>query len=399
VNPRRAVPSNALKDGLTLSVVLTTVLLLGACGGGSRSDESDAGGPLPGPGASVRTVVVTDSLDQPTDVVAAPDGALWVTERTGLVRAVDPGRGVVADRPVLDLTDQVLADGGEQGLLGLAVAPDGSSLVVDFVAPGGQNGVTTVLSIPLSGGRADLDGATTLLSVDQPFANHNGGGVRFGPDGMLYVGLGDGGDQGDPQGNGQSLNTPLAKILRIDPTDGSAPDDNPFAGAGAAAGADPRTWHSGLRNPWRFSFDARGALWIGDVGGSEREELNRVDPGVSGANFGWQVREGTLATGTRGSADGFVGPIAEFDHEDGWCSIIGGVVVPDDAPVLGGAYVFGDNCQSTLWAIPNALEVGTAATASPLADADVSSLTSISVIDSTVYVLTLDGEIRRVVAR
>jgi len=345
----------------------------------------------------VQTVVVVDSLDQPTDVVAAPDGGLWVTERTGLIRAVDPVDGVVADRPVLDLTDEVLADGGEQGLLGLAVAPDGSSLVVDFVAPGGKNGVTTVLSIPLSKGRTDLEGATTLLSVDQPFANHNGGGIRFGPDGMLYVGLGDGGDQGDPQGNGQSLDTPLAKILRIDPTDGSAPDDNPFAGA--AESADPRTWHSGLRNPWRFSFDATGALWIGDVGGSEREELNRVDPRVSGANFGWQVREGTLATGNEGSTDGFVDPIAEFDHEDGWCSIIGGVVVPDDAPVLGGAYVFGDNCQSTLWAIPDALEVGAAATASPLAGTEVSSLTSISVIDTTVYVLTLDGELRQVVAR
>jgi glucose/arabinose dehydrogenase len=188
--------------------------------------------------------------------------------------------------------------------------------------------------------------------VDQPYANHNGGQLQFGPDGLLYVGLGDGGSEGDPERVGQDLSSPLAKILRIDPRPRggapySVPASNPFAGR---PGARPETFAYGLRNPWRFSFDRRtGALWIGDVGQSRFEEVDAVPlAGADGADFGWSAREGDARFNTDQHAPGAVEPVLTYTHDDG-CSVTGGYVVRDPSlPRLRGRYVYGDYCAGEL---------------------------------------------------
>jgi len=340
---------------------LVTALLAigGACSSGGRdpaaapSSTSAAGG-LPTP--SVHLTAVGDGFDQPIAIAPAPDGAgLWIAERTGRIWSLPDGGG--ARVLVLDLSDRVLADGQEQGLLGMAVDPSKTLLVVNFVDRRGENGTTNISRFPIRSTPIDPDSGRVLFSVRQPFSNHNGGQVTFGPDGKLYAGLGDGGGQGDPSGNGQSLSTPLGKILRMEVATGEAPSDNPFVGR---AGAEPRIWSYGLRNPWRFSIDPdTGDLWIGDVGGDRREEIDRLTGGGDrkvggrGANLGWQLREGTLDTDADGDRTALVDPLADFRHEEGWCAIIGGVSVANGASGLPvGTHVFGDQCKDSLWEIP-----------------------------------------------
>ncbi len=239
--------------------------------------------------------------------VRTGDDSLYVTEQSGRVRAIRDGR--LAARPVLDLTADTTA-AGEQGLLGLAFAPDGAHLYVDYTD---RSGDTHIDEFAMNGLVADPASRRNLLVVDQPQPNHNGGQLAFGPDGYLYIGLGDGGaadDEGPghaPGGNGQSLETLLGKILRIDPTPTASapytvPADNPFVGT---SGAKPEIWAYGLRNPWRFSFDAdTGDLWIGDVGQNEWEEVDHA-PATNGRdagrgdNFGWNRLEGTHRTAAR----------------------------------------------------------------------------------------------------
>ncbi|MCZ7534910.1 MAG: PQQ-dependent sugar dehydrogenase [Acidimicrobiia bacterium] len=202
-----------------------------------------------------------------------------------------------------------------------------------------------------SDGTADKATRRELLRVEQPFANHNGGNIAFGPDGMLYIGLGDGGSAGDPEGNGQDLGTLLGKILRIDPRPSgnapySVPNDNPFA---SDADARAEIWMYGLRNPWRFSWDrVTRDLWIGDVGQNEWEEIDFAPAGEQGLNFGWNAREG--AHDFEGSVpDGVVDPIYEYSHADGGVSVTGGFVYRGTAiPELAGAYVFADFAQGDL---------------------------------------------------
>ena len=209
--------------------------------------------------------------------VRSGDTALYVAEKTGKVVAVRDG--IVDPVPMLDLSEEVSL-GGEQGLLGLAFSPDGRDVYVNFTD---TNGDTHITGYAMRGGQADTATRRDLLVVDQPYSNHNGGNLVFGPDGYLYIGLGDGGSGGDPQGNGQSLSTLLGKMLRIDPTPFGdrpyrIPTDNPFVGHVAAR---PEIWAYGLRNPWRYSFDRlTGDLWIGDVGQSAWEEVD-VQPSDS----------------------------------------------------------------------------------------------------------------------
>ncbi|MGQ0519672.1 MAG: PQQ-dependent sugar dehydrogenase, partial [Actinomycetota bacterium] len=281
--------------------------------------------------------------------VRAGDDALYVAEQGGMVRAVRDGR--VDAPPVLDLTAATRAT-GEQGLLGLAFSPDGSRLYVDYTD---LRGDTRVVEYAFAGGRADPASRRVLLAVDQPFANHNGGHLAFGPDGMLYIGLGDGGSGGDPFGNAQSLKTVLGKILRIDPRpDGdrpyTVPPDNPFVGR---SGARPEIWAYGLRNPWRFSFDrATGALWIGDVGQNSREEVDTSGPGSTGGeNYGWDHFEGT-AEFSGGTPDDYVAPVFDYPTGDGNCSVTGGYVYRGGRmPALQGRYVFGDFCKGDVLAL------------------------------------------------
>ncbi len=290
--------------------------------------------------AAVTLTEIASGLDSPVALAARPGTeTLYVAERSGTVRALGGRDG---DEPVLDVSDDVTA-GGEQGLLGICFSPDGDLLYVDFTD---LDGDTRVQEFEMGDdGIADSGSRRELLRVEQPFGNHNGGHVAFGPDGMLYIGLGDGGSAGDPEGNGQDLGVLLGKILRIDPRPSgdapySVPDDNPFVND---ADARAEIWMYGLRNPWRFSWDrATRDLWIGDVGQNEWEEIDLALAGESGVNFGWNPREG--AHDFEGAVpEGAVDPIHEYSHADGGVSVTGGFVYRGSAiPDLSGAYLYAD---------------------------------------------------------
>lgn len=287
-------------------------------------------------------------LEQPVALaVRTGDEALYVAEKTGRVVALRGGR--VEPDVVLDLTGGVSL-GREQGLLGLAFSPDGGFLYVNYTDPQGDTHVT---EFGFDDDGADQGSRRDVLVVDQPFSNHNGGNLAFGPDGYLYIGLGDGGSAVDPAGNAQSLSTLLGKMLRISPRPSGGdpygiPPDNPFGGR---AGARPEIWAYGLRNPWRFSFDrTTGDLWIGDVGQNAWEEIDvegARSPG--GLNFGWDLFEGShpFEGGSRGSET--VTPVFEYPNGDGTCAVTGGYVYRgQELPDLVGAYVFADFCRGRL---------------------------------------------------
>ena len=326
------------------------------------------GSPVGGsPQGSFDPARVTVTLDQvasiagaPLAVTAAPGDSnrLFVTDKVGRVWIVRDGKP--STMPLLDISARV-SHGSEQGLLGFAFHPGypgDPRFYVDYTNPAGD---TVVAEWHVSGGnadRADAGSERLLLTVKQPFANHNGGAVVFGPDGFLYISLGDGGNGGDPLGNGQRLDTPLAKILRIDVDTTTAgkpygiPADNPFLGT---AGAAPETFLTGLRNPWRMSFDREtGDLWIGDVGQDRFEEIDVVRAGSSGGqNFGWNRMEGNHCYPSGDSCDktGLTLPVAEYSHAFG-CSVTGGTVYRGSAsPALEGAYLFADYCSGNVWAI------------------------------------------------
>jgi glucose/arabinose dehydrogenase len=322
--------------------------------------------PAASPGsARVDLRVVASGFDQPLFVADPGDGSgrLFVVEQPGRIRIVRDGK--IVPTPFLDIADRVSCC-GEQGLLGLALAPGfgktTGAFFLDYTDADGDTAIARGDAGP--SGDADVADAATvrpLLSINQPFANHNGGMLAFGPDGDLYVGMGDGGSGGDPQGNGQRLDTHLGKILRLDVTSdpGSAPylvpPTNPFL---ATAGAKPEIWAYGMRNPWRFSFDrATGDLWIGDVGQGEWEEIDvarSADGGGRGLDFGWNRMEGGHCFQAILGCDqsGLALPFTEYDHGAGDCAVIGGYVYRGAAiPALRGTYLFADECSGTIRAV------------------------------------------------
>ena len=324
-----------------------------------EASASPPGGPFDPARVRVAVEPIVDGLDSPLAVVNAGDGSdrLFVLEQGGRIRIVRAG-ALVAE-PFLDIADRVRA-GGERGLLGLAFHPDYPAdprLFVDYTDEQGHTRISSFTVDPATPDRADASSERLLLMVQQPFANHNGGAVAFGPDGFLVVALGDGGGGGDPQGNGQDLGALLGKILRID-VDASAgdrayaiPADNPYADG--ADNRQPEIWLSGLRNPWRLSFDrATGDLWIGDVGQGDREEIDVQRAGApGGTNFGWNRREGTACYRNGCEDPALTGPATEYGHDQG-CTVIGGNVYRGTAQAaLVGGYVFGDYCTGRLWAI------------------------------------------------
>ena len=350
------------------AALLALALPLAACSGGDGDQQAapttvsptttttppateggSSSAPTFGPAASsaqfrrarVRLVQVAE-LQQPVAMAVRPgDQAVYVAEQTGAVRALRDGK--VDPTPVVDISDQVTA-GGEQGLLGLAFSPDGGFLYLNFTDTAGDS---RVVELTMRGRRADPGSLRLLLRVDDPFANHNGGQLAFGPDRLLYIAFGDGGGGGDPLGSGQSLDTLLGKILRIDPRPAGGrpyrvPSDNPFVGRG---GARPEIWSYGLRNPWRFSFDpATGDMWIGDVGQNAWEEVDHEPAGSGGRNYGWNRREGRHAFEGERPA-GAVDPVIEYGREGGACTVIGGSVYwGRRIPGLRGAYLYGDYC-------------------------------------------------------
>lgn len=309
-------------------------------------------GPLPEPAVSLDEI---GTFDQPVVVAHRPgDDRVFVVEQPGRVLAVD----AVSSEVVLDVTDLTDAN-GEQGLLGLAFHPGADVAYIDFTDTSG-NTVVAEFTIDPTSGQFDRESYREVLTVDQPYSNHNGGQLVFGPDQLLYIGLGDGGSGGDPERYALDLSSRLGKILRIDPVaDGdepfSVPPDNPFIDD---ASADPTIWSYGLRNPWRFSFDAdTGDLWIADVGQGDFEEINRAVAAdrfdaARGANFGWSAIEGFEPFNTDQSADGASSPLFVYDHADGRCSVSGGAVARSTAAAdLHGWYVFGDYCTGQIWAL------------------------------------------------
>jgi glucose/arabinose dehydrogenase len=311
---------------------------------------------------------VATGLTAPINITATPDGWLLVNERGGRVVAIDPTTGGRAI--TVDISDRVLGQ-GEQGLLGLALHPDWPDAARAFIHYTDRSGDTVLAeySATETDGPPVLDPASerVMLRVDQPFANHNGGQLAFGPDGSLYMALGDGGSGGDPQGNGQDPRTLLGSILRLDveiPNDTAPPDsigygipaDNPFFDGADGA---PEVFVHGLRNPWRFSFDAaNGKLWIADVGQNAWEEIDRLDPGTDGgANLGWNVMEASHCFGgPLCASDGLVLPVAEYGRDLG-CSVSGGYVYRGDAIAgLDGWYLFSDYCSGLLFGVPSDAE-------------------------------------------
>jgi glucose/arabinose dehydrogenase len=267
-------------------------------------------------------------LSVPIALAQAPnDDAIYVAEQSGRVKAIRNGQVST----VLDVSGQI-AYGGEQGLLGLAFSPTRSTMVINYTD---DDGDTHVDEYPFSGGRV-TGGARRLLFVDQPYPNHNGGNVVFGPDNHLYVGMGDGGSAGDPQNHAQNPNDRLGKMLRIDD-----------------ATAAVQIWMIGLRNPWRFSFDrATGDMWIGDVGQGEWEEIDFAPAGTHGQNWGWRQREGKHAYNGGAPPSGNVDPIYDFSHNDGSCAVTGGYVYRGTRLAgWAGTYLFADYCVGKVMAL------------------------------------------------
>jgi glucose/arabinose dehydrogenase len=287
-------------------------------------------------------------------------------EQGGTIQTIQDG--TVLPDPFLDASDRI-STGGERGLLGLAFHPDYACNGRFFVNYTDVQGNTVVAEYRVSTAdpnRADPDPVAMLLHIDRPFPNHNGGDIVFGPDGMLYIGMGDGGSGGDPMGNGQRTDTLLGKLLRIDvdrPANGKTYSSPPANCSGCPANTLAEIFAIGLRNPWRFTFDrATGDLWIGDVGQNRYEEVDHLPlDDASGANFGWNRMEARhcYPSGNTCNRTGLTLPVAEYDHSRGDCSITGGYVARGSAfAALQGWYLFSDYCSGTIRAVaaagPNA---------------------------------------------
>ncbi len=317
----------------------------------------------PGPsepalGALVALEVVAEGLERPLFLTSAPadDSRLFVVEQAGIIRLIDDG--TLLTTPFLDIRALVGSLAGERGLLGLALHPDFASnrqFFVNYTNTQGDNVLARYETRGDNPNQADPNSAQVLWTLAQPYSTHNSGMIAFGPDGYLYIGSGDGGSANDPENNGQSLDTLLGKILRIDVNNGSPyaiPPDNPFVGMTEAR---PEIWAYGVRNPWRFSFDREtGDLWIGDVGQFAFEEINfQAASSGGGENYGWRIREGSIC-GTAAMNCELADRVEPF-HEYfnlGSQSITGGYVYRGAAlPGLTGIYWFGDYITGAIYAL------------------------------------------------
>ena len=325
--------------------------LVGACG---SSAPSGAATVAPAARAARIGLQRIGVFTQPVYLAAAPGDArrLFVVQRTGQIVVLVGGRRQT--RPFLDISRQVNSSGTEQGLLSVAFAPDyqtSGRFYVDYTDSGNDIRIVQYRRAHGDPNRADPASARAVLTIDHHTeTNHNGGQLQFGPDGDLYIGVGDGGSEDDPHNFGQNTDVLVGKLLRIAPRPNGGytiPTGNPFA---HQAGRRPEIWAYGLRNPWRFSFDRRtGDLIIGDVGQDTEEEIDFARRGHgAGANYGWSIFEGDHRF-KPGAAPGAVRPALVAQHSNGYCAIIGGYVVRDPAlPALDGRYLFGDNCKAQI---------------------------------------------------
>ena len=325
---------------------------------GSTPSQSPAGTAtaVPAQAAAPEWKMIANGLQHPVSLVDVPDGSgrLLILEQPGRIRVFK--NGAVLQDPFLDITDKVESGGNEQGLLGIALHPKFTANSFFYINYVDLNNYTVIARYKVSGNPdlADKNSEKVLLHIKQPFLNHKGGQLAFGPDGYLYVGLGDGGSERDPNLIGQSLNTLLGKLLRIDVDHGdpyAIPGDNPFANGGGL----PEIWAYGLRNPWRFSFDRQtGDLYIADVGQDLYEEIDYLPAGSpGGTNFGWSYREGLHSyKGSPPAGLKMVDPVWEYGHNLG-CAVIGGFTFGRSSlfPDLQGLYIYGDYCSGNVWGL------------------------------------------------
>ncbi|GAA4403767.1 PQQ-dependent sugar dehydrogenase [Nibrella viscosa] len=299
------------------------------------------------------------SFSQPVEYTYANDGTnrVFVVEQAGRIRVFDNTESAQTAGTYLDIRSKV-SSGGEMGLLGLAFHPDFKQNGYFYVNYTKSNPRETVISrfkaSPATAGQVDPGSEVVLLTFNQPYANHNGGKLLFGPDGYLYISTGDGGSGGDPQNNGQTKNTLLGKILRIDVNSTEKgnygiPADNPFKGN--QDGVREEIYAYGLRNPWRMSFDSQNRLWAGDVGQNEIEEIDIIR---KGGNYGWRLKEGRDCYNPKNNCDdgNLVGPVWQYPHENGNISVTGGVVYRGKAyPDLQNKYIYADYASGRVWAL------------------------------------------------
>ena len=334
---------------------------------------------------------------QPIELLELPDGSLLVAEQRGYITRFDDDDGEAKQFGTLDLTESIEFR-GEQGLLSMALDPnlDHKPFLYVYYSPRGES-ITRLSRFRFVQGLVLPASELVIIEIPQPYSNHNGGAIRFGPDGMLYLGVGDGGAANDPHGHGQNRETLLGTIIRIDVNDIDTstpyriPTDNPFLGVG---GVRPEIWAWGLRNPWRMAFDSEtGLLWVGDVGQDRVEEIAVVQ---AGENHGWNVFEGDECF--RGDdqcseLSDAVPPIATYGHDEG-CSVTGGMVYRGEAlPQLSGVYIFGDFCSGTIWGLwpDDSEETGWARAVILETDSLIASFAVDS--DGEVYVLVFGGPI------
>lgn len=334
-----------------------------------------------------------------------PDGIpdhLYLVLQPGRIMVFDNVPNPSSPETFIDIRNRVSDRGNEEGLLGLAFDPDyrnNGYFYVYYSAASPRRSVIARYHAPAGTQQADPTTEKIIMEIGQPYSNHNGGQVTFGPDGYLYVGLGDGGSGGDPRGHGQNLRTLLGTILRIDVSTldevGSyaVPPDNPFVGVQAAR---PEIWAYGLRNPWRFSFDREtGDLWTGDVGQNKLEEIDIIRPGL---NYGWNIMEGTSCfRDSPCSSEGLEPPVAEYGR-DGGCSVTGGYVYRGPRlPSLVGAYLYGDFCTGNIWALRH--DGSQVVDQALIADTDLQISSFAEGPDGEVYILSFTGEIARLTLR
>ena len=342
------------------------MLLLTALVAGCSPDQTTQAPVVPPPNGSEAPRLESLRLERvlqgyearaPTNMIFGSSGEILVAEQAGrvwLFKQDDLDAEHVFVTEPLDLRDRVNRRGSEEGLLGLALDPnDDRRLYVYYSAANPRRSVVSRFNYDPARTTVDSNSELVILEVGQPYPNHNGGQIAFGPDGYLYIGLGDGGSAGDPLGSGQDTSTLLGSILRIDVSNATAaqpyaiPPDNPFADGGR-----PEIWAYGLRNPWRFSFDHEtGDLWTGDVGQNEWEEIDIIQ---RGGNYGWNILEGNHCFRPRDNCDreGTIPPVWEYSLDGAPCSVIGGYVYRGDAiSWLRGAYVYGDFCSGKVYGL------------------------------------------------
>ncbi|MEX2080731.1 MAG: PQQ-dependent sugar dehydrogenase [Dehalococcoidia bacterium] len=375
--------------------------------------ESDGPGGLPGSGVGAFEVAFAGlQVERPIELVEVPgQGLLLLALQDGVVLAFEK-QGDGSDAwTALDWSGRVSRDGNEEGLLGMVLDPgfegiEGNGYVyLNYSVAEGERRTRVARFDAVGEGpqfRIDPGSELVILEVAQPFGNHKGGKIAFGPDGMLYIALGDGGSGGDPMGNGQDLQRNLlGGILRIDVSEATpnqpyeVPADNPWADG--AGGARPEYWAYGLRNPWRFSFDREtGALWAGDVGQGEVEEIDII---VGGGNYGWNIMEGTRCFESSDCDQaGLSLPVAEYSHDFG-CSVTGGVVYRGEAvESMYGWYVYGDYCSGVLWALEAGAAAGGARVEPRVLSEDGPAPAAFAEdLDGEVYLLSFDGRVYRLV--